>query len=454
VLQGAAARQIDVTVTDAVGGGGTWQVSVEPQVSSSGASVGAPGSVVVPSGGSATMTLAASASATAQAGDDYGFVVLTKAGVRRRIPYAFVVTRPGLAAVKPVDLRLTQSGDTRKGTDHAQVYRWPTAGLGPFVGSVLEPVSESGAEKLYVTSFSKRVVNAGVAVVSESATTLADPWFLGSQDENDVQGYAGTPTAVNTGLPFEFGLPIGAAGVLFAQPGRYYVAVDSGRDKFTGRSFGGHYVLRSWVNDVDPPHVKLVTTTVAAGHPTLVLRALDAKAGVDPFSILLNYGRAFVLAAAFDPTTGIALVPLPPQAPALAQGPESLVLIASDYQESKNVNVLGTNLMPNTAFQNARLQVGSGPTLDWVLPNANACAAAKTTLLVVGSDTSTITSIRFSDGRHRLATVKKNVAGLFTTTWNTRSATKGKHTLEAVLTDSAGKHATAKRVLRVCGKKH
>jgi minor extracellular serine protease Vpr len=454
VLQGAAGRQIDVTVTDAGGGAGTWQVSVEPQVSSSGASVGVPGSVAVPSGGSATMTLTASASATAVAGDDYGFVVLTKAGIRRRIPYAFVVTRPRLATLQPLTLRPSQSGDTGKGSDHAQVYRWPTGGLGPFLGSVLEPVSESGAEKLYVTSFSKRVVNAGVAVVSESATTLADPWFLGSQDENDVQGYAGTPTAVNSGLPLEFGLPIGAAGVLFAQPGRYYVAVDSGRDKFTGRSFAGRYVLRSWVNDVEPPRMKLVTTTVAAGHPTLVLRALDAKAGVDPFSILLYYGRTFVLAAAYDPTTGIVLVPLPSQAPALTQGPEPLVLIASDYQESKNVNVLGTNLMPNTAFHNARLQVGSGPTLDWVLPNANTCAAAKASLLVVGSDTKTITAVRFYDGRHRLATVKRNVAGLFTTTWNTRNAAKGKHTIEAVLSDSAGKHATAKRVLRVCGKKH
>lgn len=453
VLQGAASRQISVTVTDAGSGAGTWQLSVEPQVSSPGASVGVPGSVTISAAGSATLTVTASAAATAEAGDDYGFVVLTKAGLRRRIPYAFVVTRPGLAVLEPLALRVSQSGDTRKGADRARVYRWPTAGLGPFVGSVLEPVSESGGEQLYVTSFSTQVVNAGVAVVSESASTLADPWFLGSPDENDVQGYAGTPTAVNSGLPVEFGLPIGAAGLLFAQPGRYYVAVDSGRDKLTGRSLAGRYVLRSWVNDVEPPRVQLVTTTLAAGHPTLVLRALDARAGVDPFSILLNYGRTFVLAAAFDPATGIALVPLPSQAPALTQGSQQLVLIASDYQESKNVNVLGTNLMPNTTFHNARLRVGSGPTLNWVLPDANTCAAPKASLLVVGSDTRTMTAVRFYDGRRRLATVKMNVAGLFTTTWNTRRAAKGRHTLRAVLVDDAGKQAQAKRVLRVCGKK-
>ena len=450
VLQGAASKQIAVTITDAGGGAGSWQVSVSPQTSSSGASVAVP-PITVSSGGSTTVTVTASASANAAAGEDYGFVVLAKAGVRRRIPYAFVVTRPGLAALKPVALRTTQSGDTSKGADHARVYRWPTAGLGPFVGSVLEPVDESGAEKLYTTTLSKRVVNAGVAVVSESSNTFVDPWFLGSQDENDVQGYTGTPTDVNSGLPLEFGLPIGVAGLVFAQPGRYYVAVDSGRDKFTGGSFAGRYVLRSWVNDVDPPRVTLVTKTVAAGHPTLVLRALDAKAGVDPLSILLSYGRTFVLAAAFDPATGIALVPLPSQAPALSEGPESMVLIASDYQESKNVNVLGTNLMPNTAFQGARLTVGTGPTLDWVLPNANACMPSQSSLLVVGSDTRKMTAVRFYDGKRQISTVTKNVAGLFTTPWHQRSL--GKHTLRAVLSDSAGKHATAKRVVRVCGKK-
>ncbi len=288
---------------------------------------------------------------------------------------------------------------------------------------------------------------------SESPTTLADPWFLGSQDENDVQGYTGTPSGVNTSLPLEFGLPIGAAGALFVRPGRYYVAVDSGRNQFTGRSFAGRYVLHSWVNDVKPPRVKLVTTTVAAGRPTLVLRALDAQAGVDPFSILIGYNRALVLAAAFDPKTGIALVPLPPQAPPIERGSTQVLLIASDYQESKNVNTIGTNLMPNTVFKTQRLSGGSGPTLHWVLPNANTCATKKTNLLVVGSDTERISSVQFFDGRRKFATVKKNVAGLFSATWKTSGAARGTHALRAVLADRAGRHATAKRILRVCGKK-
>ena len=452
VLHGAAGRQIAVALTDAGGGAGTWHVSVEPQTSSSGASVSAPGTVIVPAAGSTTLTVTASADAGAAAGDDYGFLVLTKDGVRRRLPYAFLVTRPGLASDQAVQLRATQSGDTRKGTGHAAVYRWPTAGLGPFVGSVLSPVDEVGAEKLYVTELKKRVVNAGVAVVTEGSRTLADPWFLGSQDENDVQGYTGTPTAVNSSLPLEFGLPIGASGVLFAQPGRYYVAVDSGRNQFTGRSFAGPYVLHSWVNDVKPPRVSLVTRTVAAGRPTLVLRALDAGAGVDPFSLLLAYGRTAVLPAAFDAKTGIAIVPLPAQAPALSEGDLQLQLIASDYQESKNVNTIGTNLMPNTTFGKARLLIGDGPTLDWVLPNPSTCATAKQSLLVVGSDTRPLGSVSFFDGKRRIATVKKNVAGLFTATWKTGGLAKGKHALRAVLVD-AGRTAHAERTLRICSKK-
>jgi hypothetical protein len=127
-------------------------------------------------------------------------------------------------------------------------------------------------------------------------------------------------------------------------------------------------------------------------------------------------------------------------------------MIASDYQESKNVNTIGTNLMPNTAFTRQRIRVGAGPTLTWVLPNAGACAAKNTRVLVVGSDTRKISSVQFFDGSHKFATVERNVAGLFPATWRTSRAAKGRHTLRAVLTDSAGRHARAKRVLRVCGK--
>jgi hypothetical protein len=450
VLAGAASRQIAVTVSDAGGGAGTWTVSVAAQAASGGASVNVPGSIAVPAGGSTTLTISASANADAAPGDDYGFIVLTNGAERRRIPYAFIVERPQLASVKAIPLKRSQTGTTRKGADRAEVYRWPTAGLGPFLQSVLDQTKEVGADKLYSVDLTKRAVNVGAAIVSQSTTALIDPWFLGSPDENDVLGFAGTPADVNGAQTFEYRLPIGAAGAVFAAPGRYYVAVDSGLNQFTGGSFAGQYVLRSWINDVKPPRVKLITTRVAAGRPTLVLRALDSGAGVDPLSILVIYGRAIVGAAAFDPVTGIALVPLPSQAPALGQGAVNLTLVVADYQEAKNVDVIGANLLPNTTFASPKLHVGAGPTLYWLYPSTGSCAPKRTRMVVATSDTSSISQVRFYDGEHRIATVKKGVAGLYAATWKRRAAAKGRHTLQAVLVDAAGKKVLAKRAVRVC----
>ena len=111
-------------------------------------------------------------------------------------------------------------------------------------------MNETGTETLYVTSINQPVANIGVAV--EAATGLVHPWFLGSPNERDVQGYAGTPVSVNE-LTFDFGIDIGAAGASFPKVQRFYVSVDSGSDEFTHRSLPGAYVLRSWVNDVRPP---------------------------------------------------------------------------------------------------------------------------------------------------------------------------------------------------------
>ena len=92
----------------------------------------------------------------------------------------------------------------------------------------------------------------GDSVIQASANSLVDPWLLGSKDERDVQGYAGTPVSVNE-LTFDFGIDIGAAGASFPKVQRFYVSVDSGSDDFTHQSLPGGYVLRSWVNDVTPP---------------------------------------------------------------------------------------------------------------------------------------------------------------------------------------------------------
>jgi hypothetical protein len=206
-------------------------------------------------------------------GENYGFVVLRRGSETRRIPYFFLVERPALASVRAMPLRVLQEGDT-VGPSAVDVYRYPGAPFGPPPDYVGQTMAEGGAEQLYELHLDRPVSNFGVAVLAADADTVIDPWVLGSNDENDVQGAAGTPVNVNA-LTFGFGLDIGAAGASLPKPGRYVVAVDSPRDEFTGRLYAGRYLLKAWVDDVSPPLVLPLTTRVSAGRPTLVARVFD-----------------------------------------------------------------------------------------------------------------------------------------------------------------------------------
>jgi hypothetical protein len=286
-------------------------------------------------------------------------------------------------------------------------------------------------------------------VISESSGAVIDPWFLGSKDENDVLGYMGTPVNVNAYM-IDFRFDVGAAGQQHPKRGTYYVAVDSGRDRLTNKRLAGSYVLRSWVNDVRPPRVSLVTTRVSAGRPMIVLRATDRLSGVDPFSAVLGYGRVLVAAAAFDPDTGLAFIPLPAAAPALAAGRTNLSMMVSDYQETKNLDQASEDPLPNTVVRRTRLTVVNRPTITWLAPAVNACAIGRQRLVVTAGSTRRLRSVTFFDGQRRIAIVRRGAAGLYGATWRTRRAAKGKHVLRARAVDAAGRTVSAARVVRVC----
>jgi hypothetical protein len=310
-------------------------------------------------------------------------------------------------------------------------------------------MNESGTETLYVTSVDKPVANIGVAVVSSRAGSIVDPWFLGSANERDVQGYAGTPVNVNE-LMYDFSLDIGAAGASFPKVQRFYVAVDSGSDDFTQSPRPGSYVLRSWVNDVRPPRIQLLTKRVAAGRPTIVARVLDKGAGVDPLSLVIGYRGVLVGAVLYDPTTGIAIFPLPAQASKIPAGRTRAVLTASDYQEAKNVNSVGADILPNTAFKTVRITGVSGPALTWVTPAENVCVGKTTPLVVVASSTTRVRSVRFLVDGKRIGIDRRGASDLFTSSWSARLAPAGKHELLAVATDAGGRTLTATRHVKVC----
>jgi hypothetical protein len=254
---------------------------------------------------------------------------------------------------------------------------------------------------------------------------------------------------------FDFRLDIGAAGAGFPRPKTYYVAVDAGRDQFTGQLLAGRYVLRSWVNDVMPPFIQPLTTKVSAGRPTLAARVVDGAfgepaSGVDPFSLVIQYRRVLVGAVAYDPLTGIALFPLPREAPVLRAGKQRLIISASDNQEGKNVSSTSEDVLPNTGYRRATLDVVRGPTLTWLAPARGTCAARQTRLLVVAGSSTRVRSVRFFDGEQPIGSDRRGVAGLFAGTWRTRNEQRGRHLLRAVAVDAQGREAEVTRPVRIC----
>jgi hypothetical protein len=449
LLANVTSKQLLLSVRDAGGGAGVWTVELRPQFATAGANIDIPSTVALAPGGQADVAVTARADAGAPKGDNYGFIVLRRGSVTRRIPYAFFVTRPGLANVPARTLRRIQSGTTKSGQSFADRYRFPAAPFGHSPDYGVGPdMREDGAERLYSIRVRKRVVNVGAAVVTSSRGALIDPFFLSSKDENDVEGYVGTPTNIN-GLTLGYRLPIGAAGSVFTQPGTYYVSVDSGRDEFTNRSLAGTFRLRSWVNDMRPPTIRVLTTQVTAGRPTIAIQVLDSGAGVDPYSLALSYGRVVIGAAAYDPFSGVALFPLPAAAPRIRAGRLGMTFLASDYQEAKNADVYGRDLMPNTRISAKRVRIVRRPTLTWLTPLPRRCVSGSVQLLVVASPPNTARAARFYDGKRRLRVLKRGVAGLYATTWRARGAKRGRHTLRAVVR-VGGKRVEASRVVRVC----
>ncbi|MEP6909557.1 MAG: S8 family serine peptidase [Actinomycetota bacterium] len=450
VTAGAARRVLVVEVSDAGGGSGTWSVAVQPQSASTGASLEAPSLVALAPGGRTELPVAASASAQAPAGDDYGFVVLHRGAETRRIPYAFFVTRPALQNVAPIRLRRFQNGTTATGTSRVSSYRWPAEPFGYPPSFTGPPMVEDGAERVYIVPHLDRpVVNLGVSVVSTSNGAVIDPWLLGSLDEGDVEGQAGTPVDVNP-LTFDYGLGIGSAATVFPRLKRYYVSVDSAQDVYTGKSLRGQYRLRYWVNDLRPPRITLLTRRVAAGRPTLAVRIQDAGSGVDPFSLLLAYRTAVIGGLAYDPSSGVGVFALPSSAPRLKRGRTRAILGASDYQEAKNITTFGPNVMPNTRYRGVRIRAVRGTTATWLLPRGRGCLHGNHGLLVVANTTGTINHVRFLDGRKQIKTVRRGVSGLYSAVWRVRGAKHGRHLLRAIVVSARGRDVVASRVVRLC----
>jgi minor extracellular serine protease Vpr len=444
------------TISDAGGGAGEWAVELRPQAATAGATIVPDPAVTIAPGGADTLALAVSASASATAGDNYGFVILRRGAETRKIPYYFAVTRPGLESKPAQPLRATQSGDTRDGVSQANVYRFPSWPFGPppdYRGGA--PMNEDGAEDLYTFLLDEPLVNFGAAVWFNSAGAFSHPWLLGSKDENDVQGQGGIPVNVNN-YTAGYGAEVGAAGLVFPRPKRYWISVDAGRDTFTNERLAGRYVLRSWTNDVYPPVVRLLTTRVSAGRPLIVARVLDFPArrgasGIDPSSLVLAYQRALVGASLYDAASGLVVFGLPSQAPAIPRRKISATIMAADFQEAKNLSTPRGSILPNTTFREVSIRGVAGPAVTWVSPRRNACVARRRQeLVVVATSTARVRNVAFLVDGRRVATRRGTGTELYSAVWQTGRAKRGKHRVTAVVRDVRGRAHGAVRTVRVC----
>ena len=146
----------------------------------------------------------------------------------------------------------------------------------------------------------------------------------------------------------------------------------------------------------------------------------------------------------------LTLVAYPRQINRLTPGRQSIQLIASDYQETKNVNTEGSDSLPNTARPRVTLRVVNRPTTTWLVPAQRACVGARQQLDVVASSPAAISSVGFFVGNRQIARVRRGASGVFSATWNTAGRRKGTYTLRAIVSDTAGRESAARRTVRVC----
>jgi subtilisin family serine protease len=306
-----------ITLTDAGGGAGSWTVRTA-------AGISAPSKATVPG----RLTLRVRVPAGAPQRDVSGFLVLSRAGNQRRIPFWYRVERPRLRLERHLALPRPGSyrGNTTHGVSRVSSYRYPDVPA----GHVSFPVRLVGREVVYRVRIRRRVANFGVAITSVDPGVRVEPRVVRGDDENRLTGYSGLPFDQNT-YRGSYGRHRLVAGDVLPAPGLYDVVFDT-----PGNARAGGFRFRFWIGDVTPPTVRV--RGVRGGFLEVV--ATDHGSGVDPESLqAVVDGRGQTVAYA----NGLARIPIS----SLDAGRHTLTFTASDYQETKNTEDIA-GIVPNT----------------------------------------------------------------------------------------------------------
>jgi hypothetical protein len=270
----------------------------------------------------------ATATPDAKVGDLAGVLVLTRDGVRRRVPVWGRVTRPTLGTA--VATRLVRPGvyeaTTRGRPTLVRTYRYPDRAPGL-------RATMAGPERVYRVRLTRPVANFGVAVTRRAAGVTVQPRIVAAADENRLTGWPGLPVALNPYLE-TYGSVVLAAGAIRPAPGAYDVVFDS-----PTAGGAGAFSFRLWIDDTTPPRSRLLVRSIDRGT-ALRVAVSDAGAGVDPGALSAAIDGATVKTGLRDGIVRIGTA-------GLARGRHHLRLQVSDYQESRN-NENVPAILPNT----------------------------------------------------------------------------------------------------------
>jgi len=320
LLKPGASVQRTVSVTDAGGGAGVWNVAA----SVAGAPLSLPAQVAVPG----LLAVRAVIPRNALEGEVTGFVVLSRDGTRRRIPFWFRVERPRLRLDR--QLALVRPGnylaDTSRGAARVSSYRYPDV----LPGHTSFPVRLSGRELVYRVRIPRRIANFGVAVITRTRGVQVEPRVVRGGDENRLAGYTGLPFDQN---PYRtgYGRHRLIAGVALPAPGVYDVVFDTPLGARPGA-----FRFRFWLGDVQPPSVRVL----GVRNGFLELAVTDSGSGVDPLSFQARIDGDFVPVSFASGRARLSLA-------GNARGRHTLNLTVSDYQEAKNMENVA-RILPNT----------------------------------------------------------------------------------------------------------
>jgi hypothetical protein len=313
-----------IALADAGGGAGSWAVHASLQQAAGGLSFALPAKVAAPG----SFSIRARVSVAAIEHDATGFIELTRGSVTRRVPFWLRVERPQLA--RDPEHGLTHPGvyvgTTIGAASRVNAYRYPD--LSPTTFSF--PVRLTGPEVVYRFRLRRSVANFGVAIVSQARGVRVTPRIVRDGDENRLAGYTALPADLN---PYrntsQTERPV--AGVVLPRPDVYDVVFDSTQNGRRGR-----FTFRFWIGDTTPPRIRILST----GRGVLRASIRDRGSGVDPTSLFAALdGRSRAVTYA-NGTARVSLAGLGP-------GRHTVVLRASDYQETKNMEDVGP-ILPNT----------------------------------------------------------------------------------------------------------